>query len=634
MSIKVETGQTLLEFNEKKNLVLIKKGNAYWNWSEDFRARLVCREGEFLFRDACRISHEAYRNGTGQGIRSYYQGWIKEGRTFSYAFETLMWIEGSTEDVYFEWIPLEEKDLHVEKVFWPGPMEFDKPKDSWYTLLTRQQGLLIPNTWDTALSSISFDGMFETAGGYMPWFGQVKEKDGYIAICETPWDAGYYAVHPAKGPYTHVGAYFLPSLGKMDYRRVLRYTFEADCDYNRLCKIYRQYVKETGKLRTLKEKAAAVPSVDDLVGCAFVHTGIKTVVQPDSEFYDSQAPEKNNRLVSFRERAELIRELKKMGVEKLYLHLDGWAQPGYDNQHPDYLPACKEAGGWEGMKDLADTLHEAGYLFGIHDQYRDYYRAAPSFDENYACRMPDGTIPGHRRWAGGPQTYLCASQAPFYVKRNFTEISRQGISLDCAYLDVFTCNEGDECANPEHRMTRRECYDYREQCFRYLLAQGILPSSEEVSDWAAASLVFCHYAPYDFMLKKPGTPKEGIPVPLFNLVYHDCIIQPWMMDKVNTGEDYMLYALLNGGAPYLIREGAYPNTDGSFHTETEEKPEELIERCRIVSDLQKQTAYSEMLYHRILTADYKVQETGFADGTRVQVDFNTQTWQIFNGKTE
>ena len=67
-----------------------------------------------------------------------------------------MWIEESTEDVYFEWIPLEEKDLHVEKVFWPGPMEFDKPKDSWYTLLTRQQGLLIPNTWDTALSSIFF----------------------------------------------------------------------------------------------------------------------------------------------------------------------------------------------------------------------------------------------------------------------------------------------------------------------------------------------------------------------------------------------------------------------------------------------------------------------------------------------
>lgn len=39
----------------------------------------------------------------------------------------------------------------------------------------------------------------------MPWFGQVKEREGYIAICETPWNGGYYANHPANGPYTHVG---------------------------------------------------------------------------------------------------------------------------------------------------------------------------------------------------------------------------------------------------------------------------------------------------------------------------------------------------------------------------------------------------------------------------------------------
>ncbi len=53
-----------------------------------------------------------------------------------------------------------------------------------------------------------------------------------------------------------------------------------------------------------------------------------------------------------------------------------------------------------------------------------------------------------------------------------------------------------------NRMTRRECYEFRGRCFEYLLSQGILPSSEEVSDWAVPSLVFCHYAPYDFMMKK------------------------------------------------------------------------------------------------------------------------------------
>ena len=36
------------------------------------------------------------------------------------------------------------------------------------------------------------------------------------------------------------------------------------------------------------------------------------------------------------------------------------------------------------------------------------------------------------------------------------------------------------------------------------------------------------------------------------------------MEKLSDTEDLMLYALLNGGAPYLIRDGAYANTDGSF----------------------------------------------------------------------
>lgn len=182
--------------------------------------------------------------------------------------------------------------------------------------------------------------------------------------------------------------------------------------------------------------------------------------------------------------------LRKMGVKKLFLHLDGWADPGYDNKHPDYRNACKEAGGWEGMKDLVNTVHRCGFLFGIHDQYRDYYLDADTFDEEYAVRLTDGTIPKHKRWAGGPQTYLCGTQAPYYVKRNFQDLFRHGIKLDGAYLDVFTCNEGDECDNPRHRMTRRECYEYRKQCFDWLLARGIMTSSEEVSDWSMQSLIF------------------------------------------------------------------------------------------------------------------------------------------------
>lgn len=615
--------------DEKTLTFSFKKGDGKeWNWDKSYVPYMECENGKVLFGDAAGISHQPFHTGVGEGILSTYCGFEKEGKTVPYKFQTLVWAENATGEVYCEWIPLQEEGLEVKKVFWPGPMEFDEKREDWYTLLTHQQGMLLPNTWEVELETPSFEGFFGTAGAYMPWFAQVRGREGYLAVCVTPWNAGYQTEHPAGGPYTRVSMRFEPSLGKMDYRRVVKYTFLEDCDYNDICKTYRNYVDEQGRLRTLEEKAVRNPSVNDLIGCAFLHKGIKTFVQPNSDFYDAENPRKNNHLTTFAQREQEIRQLHEMGVEKLYLHLDGWAEPGYDNRHPDYGPACEAAGGWEGMKSLADAMHECGYLFGIHDQYRDYYLIAPSFDENFACRLPDGTIPQHQRWAGGPQSYLCATQAPYYVKRNFEEFAKHGIKLDCAYLDVFTCNEGDECDNPMHRMTRRDCYAYRARCFEYLLKNGILPSSEEVNDWAVESQVFCHYAPYDFMMRVPGSPKQAIPVPLYNLVYHDCVIQPWMMEKVSEEEDYMLYALLNGGAPYLVRDAAYPNIDGAFDNAMEMNLEEDIRRAKVVSELHKKVGKCEMVRHEFVNGNPQMQKTVFADGTSVIVDFQKRAYEI------
>ncbi len=624
----IYTKGTEIRFDESRLSFTITHEGDSWNWGEGFRPRMECEEGTIYFADAKKISHEEWKTGIGHGILSHFEGFELNGADAGIAFDTIVWIEEVSGDVFFEWVPLSTETVKVKSVYWPGYMEFDEKKDSWYTLLNWQQGLLVPNTWKTAVDKVVFDGFMGTAGAYMPWFGQVKDRAGYIAICEQPWNAAYYTEHPAEGPYTHVGIRWEPSLGKMDYRRVMKYSFVKDCDYNDLCKIYRNYVIEKGRFKSLAEKAVKTPSIDQLIGSAFLHKGIKTQVMTNSDFYDAENPDKNNHLTPFSVRTEEIKKFHELGVEKLYLHLDGWAEPGYDNQHPDYLPACEKAGGWKAMKELSDTMHECGYLFGIHDQYRDYYYAAKTFDENFATRLADGTIPSHARWAGGPQTYLCATQAPFYVKRNFTEIMDNGIKLDCAYLDVFTCNEGDECSHPWHKMTRRECYEYRNTCFEYLLSKGILPSSEEVNDWAIPSLVFCHYAPYDFMLDRPGSPKKGIPVPLFNLVYHDCLIEPWMMDKVSEEEDYMLYAVLNGGAPYLVRDGAYQNTDGSFAGGVEITIEDQIKRCKVVSDLHEKVAKCEMVRHEMVDGNPEVQRTTFADGTVVTVDFQAQTYQI------
>ncbi len=626
--ISVESGNIRLSFNEETLNFEVSANKGQWKWAESYKATIKMKSGEeIFFSDAENISHEKWKTGVGVGIHSTYSGFSLGSRELNLAFETISWIEYSTGDVYFEFIPL--SDEGIEAVYWPGYMEFEENSPKYYSVLNILQGLLLPNTWKNEVRKLSFDGQLCSNTAYMPWFGQVRPDGGYIAICMQPWDAAFQVDHPANGPYTHVGFRWLPSLGKMDYRRVVRYTFLTDCDYNSLCKVYRKYSMETGLLTTLAEKAARNPNVDKLIGSAIVHKGIKTHVNPGTLFYNEEDESKNDNLVPFSQRSAELKHYKEKGVEKLYLHLDGWGQPGYDNKHPDYLPACKEAGGWEGLKELSDTAQECGYMLGLHDQYRDYYFDADSFDEEFACKAPDGSILDVSRWAGGRQSYLCTTQAPYYVKRNFEEILRHGIHLEASYLDVFTCNEGDECANPRHRMSRRECFNYRKACFDYLTSKGILPSSEEVTDWAMQSLVFCHYGPYDFMLQPPGSPRKGIPVPLFNLVYHDCLILPWLMDRREGEEDFMLYALLNGGGAYMDKDGAYPNCDGSFDDPNAEKQlDEDIERYRIVAPLQERVAKCEMVKHEFLNNDWKKQRTLFSDGTVVEVDFNDNSYKI------
>ena len=610
-------------------------------------------ENRIYFHEAKEQKHELVKSGVGEGIRSSYSGFSlpdfynenEHGHTLSsnkdktvsgeekkneFSFETFVWVEYSTKQVYFEWIPLIEAPLNcVEQVLFPGPFSFKKESKDWYTIIPKEQGILIPNTWDVSFKQDGFNGRFGTASAYLPIFAQVKDGEGYLAESLTPWNMGYEAVHEAGTNESTVQFRIEPSLGQMEYRRIMRYIFFSDCDYNSILKSYRELAREEGKLKTLKEKEVSTPSVKKLIGAAFVHKGIKTCVQPDSEFFDKDAPDKNNRLVPFKKRTEEMKAFKADGVKKLYLHLDGWGDAGYDNKHPDVGPACAEAGGWEGMRELSNTMEELGYLFGIHDQYRDFYKKAESYDDDLACQSADGSIFTHARWAGGPQAYLCTSQAPFYVRRNFERLLKEGVHLDGAYLDVFTCNEGDECANPRHKMSRRDSYEYRNACFRYLLSKNILPSSEEVNDWAVPWLVFCHYAPYDFMLREPGSPKYGIPIPMFNLVYHDCLIIPWMMEKLPE-EDYMLYALLNGGAPYLVRDPAYMGIDGAFTLEEEMPWKTHLERVRLVSDFHEKVGEAELVRHEILDEKGYRQSSHFANGYSVEVDLKEGTYRIFS----
>jgi hypothetical protein len=572
-------------------------------------------QGEkILLRNARAIEHVSWQTGVGQGVRSIFKGFTYEGRLVPLELEIRIWVETVIGVLHFELIPLVD-DSGVLRVMAPAPFELPGRDARSYTVLPMMQGCLIPNNWPQELHTHSAGRLLSRAA-YMPWWGQVEEGAGWILIADSPWDAGYCLEHPAGGP-TLLYPVWHASLGSLAYNRSLQIHFMKDGDYNDLAKIYRGYAREHGLLRTLAEKAAVKPVIERLIGSPVVHTGIYTHIQPESVYYDPEHPEVNDAVTPFSEVARQMRELHAKGLRRAYVHLDGWGVRGYDNQHPDILPPCEQAGGWEGMRQLVDTCHELGDLIITHDQYRDYYKDAATYDPEQAVHDENGGIPGEAVWYGGAQSFLCARFAPAYVRRNHTQLEQAGIHLDGAYLDVFAVVDLDECFHPAHRMSRRECMDYRCQSFAHLGSQGKIVSSEESIDFAVPFLELVHHGPYALTPGYDEGTGRGIPVPLFNLVYHDCLILPWTLTSGGWGipqeDSGLLHATLNAGSGYL-------SIDAS--------PEEIA-RVQELCELQQRLAKVEMLRHEFIGGHEFVedslrrQRTTYADGTRVEVDFDS-----------
>ncbi len=371
---------------------------------------------------------------------------------------------------------------------------------------------------------------------------------------------------------------------------------------------------DTGLFVSLKEKIARSPIVKELIGTPHVRLSILTNIKPGGFKYDPNSPEKNYRLTTFDERARQLRQFKAQGLDRLSVVLTGWPHLGYDRQHPDELPPAPEAGGWEGMKRLAETCRELGYLFSLHDQYRDYYLDAPSYDPQFAIHEEDpasppqafpgtrfghwkvGNIPFMDHWDGGAQTYLNGRFMLGYLLKNYQWLFDHGIRPQGVYLDVFGYVPPDEDFNPEHPTTRTECMRERAACYNWSRQNLGYVGTEAASDWTI---------PYvDF--SSPIGPGKCIPVPLFDLVYHDAIITPYRSDD--------LYGLLNGGVPQF-----------SGVKDLTAKDLALLRR---MSALHQRVGLLEMTKHEYLDPNYRRERTTFSDGTTVTVNWDAKTYQI------
>lgn len=495
---------------------------------------------------------------------------------------------------------------------WPKAVLLDSAPDT-LSVIPKMQGMLLPGDWPQHIEATD---LCNSRSFYMGWWGHIRKGAGVQVILETPDDAGGSYKHLKGGP-TVAAPRWYGSLGKLQYQRTIRYVFDDAFDYVKMAKRYRRYMKESGRFVSLREKLARTPALDQVIGKPVIHLGALYHFVKEASLYNKERVEANHSLQTFDQLREQLEGLKAKGVNAAYVHLDGWGFYGYDNGHPDVMPVGEIQGGWEGLRQLADACANMNYLFAVHDQYRDFYLNAVSYDERLTLTHRDGTRDLHSVWCGGPQTFLNARFAPEYVRRNHDLFAANAINVRGAYLDVFSVVPLEESAQPAHPMTRSECARYRRECFDLLRARGYVVSSEEPVDYLAPSLDLVHHGPYPTYPNLGGGDATGIPVPLFSLVYHDSILLPWEMGEdggwgIPKGDSGRLHCLLNAGLPYL-----WPGADDA-----------QVARTLEAADWARHCAFEDMVSHEFLDEGRRRQRATYSNGATVTVDFVTGESQI------
>lgn len=613
--------------------VTVKAGGTHWVMMPSSLGDMIIKsKGEervLRIADAKKILIVPYDTGFKTGIKASLSGWTHKGIDLDLQLFLTICLEGRDEELVFD-VAATERETSLRQLDWPAPLD---PRDVDHTLLSNGRGTLLPRNWPKEyypIRSITPEGRIAATdhsllqshvieSWAMSWWGFQKGRSAMMVIVETPDDAAYQFKHPAGGP-TVIGPRWRAQLGRFGYLRSARMSFVADGNYVQLAKRYRRYVMEGGLFVSLKEKIARTPLVAELVGVPHTRVSILRNRSTDSDRYDTKDPSQNYNLVTFEERARQLRELKARGNNRVLVYVSGWPRLGYDRQHPDPLPPPDKAGGWDGMKKLVDTCRELGYPVIFHDQYRDYYLDAPSYDPQFAVHEADsslppqqfpgsrfgdfkqGTVPMMRHWDGGKQAYLNARFQIGHLLKNYQLLFDHGIKTQGIYIDVIGYVPPDADFNTEHPTTRSDAMRAQAAMLNWSRFNLGITATESGADWTI---------PYVDVVNSSGGGSKAILVPLYNLVYHDAVIVSFSARDEKT----LLQGLLFGGVPEmpLLQTGV---------------SEKAVSLMRQMSALHKRVGLLELTKHEFIDTNYRKERTTFADGTTVSVDWDTKSVKI------
>lgn len=444
--------------------------------------------------------------------------------------------------------------------------------DPGYVVVPVREGLLIP-----ANSGKVFNHSFDTyayEGCHMTMIGLVKSGSAAMVT----WTDVYgrvdirSAMTQAAAPAAQIVA---PTLTLQAKNPSFKIQFCGRGDYVTLAKAYREEARKKGWLVTWDEKLKKHPSDAKLFGAANFKLWSALTRQMNSE----STQEKSVRVSwTFDEAAQVAEHIHNdLGLTNVLFTIGGWIHRGYDNQHPDILPAAPELGGNDAFADCSRRILKLGYLYSLHDNYQDIYKDSPSWNEKYITKNRDGSLSAGGSWAGGRAYLTCSKMALELAQRPQNLAAVKKLSDANSYFIDTTYAAGlQECFDPAHPLTRADDMHWKQALSDY--ARGIFGQfgSECGREWAIP-----HADYFEGLTGVSGTyyHNAGLPaslgasvIPFFELVYRDTIAAYGKYGyDINKADEYVLHHILIGRPlnyhevpDHLYWKGNFPETDATL----------------------------------------------------------------------
>lgn len=394
-----------------------------------------------------------------------------------------------------------------------------KDDKNGFVIVPCREGLLIPVNSEKPFKKMF--GSSDYTGTHMNMIGFLKKGSGLIVT----WDNMY--VFPVVQRKIKQGANELITTFELrKSARSLRITPIGKGDWNTIAAEYRKIGEKKGYAVTLKEKIARKPLLEKLIGASNLklwHLYIQRMNKESTEIKYRKVR------WTFDEAAQIAEHMRNdLEIDRCLYVIGGWVNGGYDNAHPDILPANQPCGGNEGLADAMDRIEKLGYISCLHDNYQDMYKNAKSYDTKYTGKHKNGSLMTGGYWFGGVPDIVCSAVQMQLASRpqNLPEVQRL-FSPQCYFVDTVFAAGPKECYDPDHAIDRNGDLVWKKQLCDYTRDTFGLFGSECGREWGiphsdvfeGITSVFGN----SFHSLKPE--KIGATViPFWEMVYHDCMI--------------------------------------------------------------------------------------------------------------